>query len=315
VVDVVGAPGDEIARATLQMSGLAAVVATEWMAGQSLARVTPGSGWGVAAVLRAVAPLAEAVDNAHRRGVVVGCAHPQRVRVGVDGARVAFGLPGPRMTMADDVRGLGALMYLLLTGYWPLPATDDELAELPRAPRAGQRGAGHREPRAAVASVSELRPGLPVEVGTLVMGALGVRGQAEQVVRTAAAVRRLIGEALAARAVAVLPPPNDGPPSDPDEVWHTSSFPAITAPRPAWRKPSVGVIGLGAVLVALLVYGAVKLCELFGLTPARPPTIVVPPSATSSGAGVSTSVPGVATPGNGKAVANGGLVAPGTPPR
>ena len=48
------------------------------------------------AAARAVVPLAAAAEEAHRHGLVLGCDHPQRVRVNPDGnAQMCFALPRP----------------------------------------------------------------------------------------------------------------------------------------------------------------------------------------------------------------------------
>ena len=68
-----------------------------------------------------VQPLAAAAEAAHRHGHVLGCDHPQRIRLNHDGRlQMGFALPRPELTPADDVRGLGAALYTLLTALWPL---------------------------------------------------------------------------------------------------------------------------------------------------------------------------------------------------
>ena len=117
------------------------------------------------AAARAVAPLAAAAEEAHRHGLVLGCDHPQRIRITPDGrAQLSFVLPRPDVTPADDVRGLGAILYTLLTSRWPLSRTD--------AARAGL-AAAERTSRGGFVAPSRLRPGVPVELDTLVQGTLG----------------------------------------------------------------------------------------------------------------------------------------------
>ena len=59
---------------------------------------------------------------AHRRGVMLGVGHPRRIRVTPEGSlRLAFPGPPAGAGLIDDVNGLGAILYFLLTGTWPVP--------------------------------------------------------------------------------------------------------------------------------------------------------------------------------------------------
>ena len=271
--------------------GVAAAVVSSWAGGRTLAQVmTPVDAGvraapplGVGRVLRMLAPLAAEVQRAHDHGVALGCGHPARLVIndhpekslgefgtgggGVPGAYLGFAGPDPAVTMTDDVRGLGALGYLLLTGTWPLPATDTELASLPRAatsPRTADRPV----------PVAVIRPELPVEVTSLIDGALGI-GEPRARLRTAAAVRRVIDQLLAERDSAVLPLPTDGGPAAPEEMWHTATFAKITTPATPRRKLSAGLLTLSAGLAVLVVYLVSQLASLCGITWTRPPAIVV----------------------------------------
>src|SRR5215468_2380026 len=95
-------------------------VVTEWVEGSTLAGLLADgpSAAGVAAAT--VAGLAEGVELAHRAGLSVGLLDPDHVvitsrgTVTVTRLRVDGGSPG------EDVRHLGALLYAMLTGVWPL---------------------------------------------------------------------------------------------------------------------------------------------------------------------------------------------------
>jgi hypothetical protein len=105
--------------------GLTGLVVTEWIAGADLATLATdaaraGRTLPTGAVARALSPLASAVDAAHRAGFALGIDHPQKIRIGNDGlARLAFPVAPANGKQPDDVRGLGAAIYLLLTGRWP----------------------------------------------------------------------------------------------------------------------------------------------------------------------------------------------------
>ena len=119
---------------------------TEWVPGRSLAETVADGLIKPFAAARAVVPLAAAAEEAHRHGLVLGCDHPQRVRINPDGnAQVCFALPRPNLVPADDVRGLGAVLYALLTSRWPLSVADAARAGgPPRRPRRAGRPRGRR---------------------------------------------------------------------------------------------------------------------------------------------------------------------------
>jgi len=244
---------------------------TEWVPGRSLAEAVAAGPLRTGVVLGMLDPLAQAAEAAHRQGLVLGCAHPQRVRITPEGrARLAFALPHPDVAPADDVRGLGALLYALLTARWPLSGTDAELAGLTAAPR---------DARGVVASPGLVRPGVSVEVSALAMGALGAGAPHGQVL-TAAGVHKVVAELLdAEQEAALLPPPDDGAPVDPDEVWRVDSAPAPEPDRK--RKLSIGMGGLGLGMIAVIAYVGVQLGSLLGFTGSSAPRITVesPPAA------------------------------------
>lgn len=143
VVNVVsvgdGVPRDE---------GVLGMVVAEWTPGTALSELVARGPVPPAEACRLLEPLAAAVGQAHHNGLVLGVGHPQRIRVTDGGLRLAF--PGPPdRRLRDDVRGLGALLYLLLTGRWP----------------------GFRRPRAIVAP-KEVRPEVPAELSEIAVRSL-----------------------------------------------------------------------------------------------------------------------------------------------
>jgi hypothetical protein len=157
---------------------------------------------------------------------------------------------------------------VLLTGHWPLKATDAELAGLPRAPRDEQQ---HVVPPTA------LRPGLSVEVSALVMGALG-ESEPSGRLDTATVVHRTIDRLLEESAEDLLPTPDDGAPPEPDTMWL-----AEHEQRPAdreragrrRRRLSVGMAGLGLCACAALGYAGFQVAGMLGLSVSTPPPHIV----------------------------------------
>ena len=158
--------------------GVAGAVIAEWTPGRSLTDVVTEGLPPPAAAAAALVPLAEAVDAAHRIGVVLGCDHPERIRATRNGhARLAFPGPLPDATARDDVRGLGGALYLLLTGKWPLEGGPPSMPSAPRGPDG------------KLVSPRSLRPAVPLELSTLALRSLG--GSSSEV-HTSAAVRRVL---------------------------------------------------------------------------------------------------------------------------
>lgn len=72
------------------------------------------------------AKIAEAVAEAHRNGIALGAIHPSLIRINADGqVRFSHVIALSSATTHDDICSVGALLYLMLTGTWPLPNEQD----------------------------------------------------------------------------------------------------------------------------------------------------------------------------------------------
>ncbi|TKV56988.1 murein biosynthesis integral membrane protein MurJ [Nakamurella flava] len=74
--------------------------------------------------------VADAVAEAHRNGIALGAINPSLVRVNFDGqVRISHVIAHGTATPDQDIRAVGALLYLMVTGTWPLAEPLDHAAE------------------------------------------------------------------------------------------------------------------------------------------------------------------------------------------
>lgn len=143
-----------------------AYVVREWVDGASLRdhiAMGPFDGTRAIAVAHAVSAGVTAV---HANGLSHGNIHPGTVLIGLDG-RVVLADPRADGTAPpdEDVRGVGALLYFALTGYWP----HAELAGPASLPDAMRDSAG------ALAAPRQVRAGIPDHLDNLTMDLLDRR--------------------------------------------------------------------------------------------------------------------------------------------
>ncbi len=202
-------------------------VVSEWVEGRPLSQLLGEGPLGSArsaAVLRAAS---EAVATLHGQGLVHGNLHPDNVVMTTDGGVKLTDL----RTNADtdstaDVRCLGALLYVCLTGKWPSRLVGGAIAGVPDAPVDDDRLC---EPR-------QVRAGVPGELSSLAMRAL-------QPERSGLDAPRLVDE-LSGHAV----------------KSHTGPLPVVEEvvedrPRSAWRRSGIPIGILGLIAVAGLLVG------------------------------------------------------------
>ncbi|MGW5513657.1 murein biosynthesis integral membrane protein MurJ [Nocardia africana] len=163
------------------------IVVAEWTPGRSLREMaeTMPSPIGAARAIRA---LAAAAELAHRGGGSLSIDHPDRVRISASGDAV-LAFPG---TLADsdaqsDVRGLGAMLYALITARWPIRTggVTGSAATVGGLKLADFGSDGSPvEPR-------QIRPEVPFEISAVAVRSL----EADKGVRTAATVQHVLEQA------------------------------------------------------------------------------------------------------------------------
>ncbi|MEU4314605.1 murein biosynthesis integral membrane protein MurJ [Nocardia sp. NPDC024068] len=275
------------------------IVVAEWTPGRSLREMaeTVPSPIGAA---RAIRVLASATEMAHRSGGALSIDHPDRIRISASGDAV-LAFPG---TLGDsdpqsDVRGLGAMLYALITARWPL-RTGGMSGNA--ATVGGLRPADHG-PDGTPVEPRQIRPEVPFEISAVAVRSL----EPNKGVRTAATIQHVLEQASVVDQktdfIPVLrlgqrtPAPADESLADPELLAAERD----RSQRMMWIMVALGI--LTALVVGIVIWWLVSVFapgdsseplneqQVIGLTTSRAPEETGSPAAPSTTGAAADGVP------------------------
>jgi len=190
--------------------------------------------------------VAEAVAEAHRNGISLGAIHPSLVRVNFEGqVRLSHVVAQASATSDQDIRAIGALLYLMLTGTWPLPQHPVSQGGTAPTLRAAPASGGHAVP------ALEVRPEAPPALAALADRAL--HPESSQGVRSAAAIAALLRDPVVNPARAVAAGNAAGGPAEPTETIALPAADGVEKKLVRERRIKLAVAGAMILVLAALI--------------------------------------------------------------
>lgn len=221
------------------------IVVAEWTPGRSLREMadTKPSPIGAARAIRA---LAAAAETAHRAGGALSIDHPDRVRISITGDAV-LAFPGTlaNADAAADVRGLGAMLYALITSKWPLPAPGSSGTN--RTGTVGGMRLADRDSSGQPMGPRVLRPEVPFEISAVALRSLEPNGG----IRTAATVQHILDQATVVNdKTELIPAVRLG--QRPESVHSLADPDAVAEEKRKSNRMLIALAGLAFVTIVVL---------------------------------------------------------------
>ena len=185
-------------------------VVGQWVDGATLTDLLSGGPLEPEVATSITAKVSEAVAEAHRNGIALGAINPSLVRVNFDGqVRLSHVIAHGSATPDQDIRAVGGLLYLMLTGTWPLTAGAVGAASdvRPGAPSTGGQLPPAPTRLGREVPAAEVRAGVPTALSALAERALHPEDPAG--IHAVGAIAALLRQPEVSAASA--PPPPDEP--------------------------------------------------------------------------------------------------------
>ncbi|MFD7007517.1 murein biosynthesis integral membrane protein MurJ [Rhodococcus jostii] len=228
------------------------IVVAEWTPGRSLREMadTKPSPIGAASAIRA---LAAAAETAHRAGGALSIDHPDRVRISINGdAVLAFPATLADSDSSTDVRGLGAMLYALITARWPLGDPSAPSGDPSGSHRPGSVGGmrlADRDSSGQPIGPRVIRPEVPFEISAVALRSLEPNGG----IRTAATVQHILDQASVVNDKTEFIPALRLGQRGPSTTGHALADPeALEAEKKKSNRMIAALVGLAVVTIIVL---------------------------------------------------------------